>query len=106
MEYVVTIEKRANDDERPLKVTVTNKRNRKDSDYVISKDPGLIGCKMDLVPTFNEYFDKRIILHMKSVDGVELINYVAISNIANNPNRNYSSISAASISGSSIEGGR
>ena len=92
--YEVLIEKRASDDDRPLKVTVTNKNDRTDSDYVITKDPGLIGCKLDLVPKFQEYFNNRTILLMqKTADGEDRISQVALSNIADKTDKNFSTIS-------------
>jgi hypothetical protein len=82
IEYEVIIEKRANDEDRPLSLTVMSKKNRKDYASMVTKDSGVIGAKDSYIPQFHEYFDNRIILNMKKQDNREVIDYVALSKIA------------------------
>ena len=52
-----------------MNITVTNKSNPRDSEDIVALDPGLIESKRDYLPKFQDYFDKRIILHLKIEDG-------------------------------------
>ena len=73
---------------------MTNKKDRKDHGIVITSDPGIIDCQPKQLASFKEYFDKRIELNFQNEDGVDRINFIALSHIPNNPSTNihYSSI--------------
>lgn len=98
--YEVRLDKRSNDNDRPLCLTVTNKNNPKDSEFIVTRDPGILGSKKDYLPKFQEHFDKRILLHMRKEDGKDKISYVALSRVAQMPSQNFISINTSERMGS------
>lgn len=74
---------------------MTNKRDPRDSGFIITKDPGIIHSKADYLPKFQEHFDKRILLHMKVENNKEKIDFVALSKMAQMPSQNFISINTS-----------
>lgn len=77
VEYEVRLNKRKNDNIRPVNVTVTNKNNKADTDYVASGD---LGLSQSTVNAVREYIRHHLLINLRvNSAGDTVIEYISLA---------------------------